>query len=120
MNKIKFYEDQLELINKTLSLLRSWFASSRLDKKRSSKYEYLMYRHNIPPHIYQPLNAIKRKLEAKIEYYPALKWIKVTHQQWIKLIRYFWYSFILNNKSLIIKTLQNNTFAETIRILQKI
>ncbi len=115
---ISFYKKQVELLDISLEILTNGFNNKW--KNFNDKYKELLYRHIIPPHIYQPITALRNKIQSKIEYYHVLDWLEVPHAQWVFLIRTFWCSFIIENKNKIRELLKQYSITKTIDILYKL
>ena len=96
MNKIKkdkLYDEQIELINISMDILKKWLSKY----KKDDKYKHLFYEKSIPAHISQVLLSTKNKISFK----PLLDKIKTKH--WLSthlattLIRDYWYSEVIRN-----------------------
>ena len=106
-NKNIFYEKQKELIDLALEILKKEMP------KYQKEYLELFYWKKIPPHISQPLQALKNKITFKPLYSKIKKELLISERRVKKLVEKFWFSFILKNLEQL-KFLQNKIITKKI------
>ncbi len=89
--KNKFYENQKELIDVAIEILRKEMP------KYKEEYGHLFYNKNVPPHIFQPLQALKNKITFKPIFEKIEKELDISHRKAKSLVEYFWFSVVISN-----------------------
>ena len=93
MKDKKFYDTQKELIDLAMVILKEWFE----DYKYDERYKHLFYVKWVPPHISQPLQALRSKIAFKPIYEKIEGELDITHHNAKNLIKNYWISYTLQN-----------------------
>ena len=111
MHDKEFYEAQKELIDIAQDILKQ---NMRL-LKNNPKYEKLFYCKDIPPHILQPLMAVKNRIILKPIYWKIETELNISQFKAKKLVENHWFSFVLNNIDEIKSLLEKIPFSKVNR-----
>lgn len=92
MNRREYIERQIELLELSKDILKKHFTKMKQDEEFLEKYWELFFNKRLPPHLSQPIDALKAKLSIK----PAVEKVAEIHNiSWFearKLIKNLWYS----------------------------
>lgn len=87
----KFYENQKILIDLALEILQKEMP------KYQKEYPELFYNKKIPPHISQPLQALKNRIFFKPLFKKIEAELEISHRKAMRLVEKYWFSYVFKN-----------------------